>query len=128
MSSEAIVDGIRDRTEIESDQQARAALEATLQTLGERLSREEAKDLASFLPAELETTVLDWESASEGAFGVDEFLDRVAERSPAESRQQAQRYAQATIDALTVDVTERELRRADLQLPAEYDTLFAGAR
>lgn len=127
MSTEAIVDGIRNRTDIDAEDRARATLEATLQTLGERLSREEGKDLASFLPEDVETEVIDWDSASEGEFGIEEFLDRVAERADADSREQAQQYAQATIASLTADVREPELQRAAQQLPAEYDTLFSGA-
>lgn len=127
MSTDAIIDGIRHRTDIDSDEQAEAALDEVLETLGERISREEGKDLAYFLPADLEVEPVDWDSASEGDFDVDEFLDRMRERAGADSRQQAQTWAQAVLDALEDEIPEPELERVETQLPQEYDTLVGEA-
>lgn len=127
MPTDAIIDGIRTRTDIDSDDQARQTLDAVLETLGERISREEGKDLASFLPDELEVEPIDWDSASEGDFDIDEFLDRVMERAGADSRQEAQTWSQAALNALEDEITEPEIERVKTQLPQEYDTLFGEA-
>lgn len=127
MPTDAIIDGIRSRTDIDSDEQARDALEAVLETLGERISREEGKDLAHSLPQDLEVAPIDWDSASEGDFDIDEFLDRVMERAGADSRQETQTWSQAVLDALEDEITEPELERVKTQLPQEYDTLFGEA-
>ncbi|AXG09788.1 DUF2267 domain-containing protein [Haloplanus rubicundus] len=125
MTTAAIVDGLRERTDIETEERALEVIEATLRTLAERISHEEGLDIADFLPAALQTWSVDPESWSEGSFSFDEFLSRVAERAGLDSKNQALTYAQAVFEALRVDVTEPELDRMQTQLPASYDTLFS---
>ncbi|MFC6990090.1 DUF2267 domain-containing protein [Haloplanus sp. GCM10025708] len=125
MTTAAIVDGVRDRTDIETEERALEVIEATLRTLAERLSHEEGLDVAEFLPAELQTWPVDSESWSEGAFSFDDFLSKVAERADLDSKNRALTYSQAVFEALRVDVTEPELDRVRTQLPASYDTLFS---
>lgn len=127
MPIDEILDRIRNQTDVDTDEQARAILEATLETLGERLSYEESTDIADFLPEDIATEVVDWDSESESSFGIDEFLDRVADRSGASDRGQAQQWAQATMEAMENEAIGRELRRARQPLPDEYDTLFSDA-
>jgi uncharacterized protein (DUF2267 family) len=57
---------------------AERALQAVLQTLAERLLRGEARRLLQELPAELKPWIYTEKEAE--AFGIDEFLDRVAKR------------------------------------------------
>src|SRR4051812_49591825 len=58
---------------------AERATQATLQTLADRLSKGEARDLAASLPAELAPYLFTDTDAR--AFGVDEFLRRAAGRA-----------------------------------------------
>ena len=56
-----------------------ALTRATLATLAERMSGDEARDLAAHLPGPLQDALLPTEEQAE-AFGFDEFVNRVAQR------------------------------------------------
>jgi uncharacterized protein (DUF2267 family) len=76
---------------------AERAVRATLQTLGERIDREEARQLAAQLPPEVAPWVATTTSAE--AFDADEFARRVAEREEVDA-ETAQRHAAAVLDAV----------------------------
>src|SRR3954447_12739407 len=84
---------------------ARRATRATLETLGERISRGEARDLAAQLPPELAPLVATDHDAE--AFDVEEFLRRVAEREEVDL-EAAQRHATAVLTALGRAVDAQE--------------------
>src|SRR4051812_14951543 len=81
---------------------AERAVRATLETLGERIDRNEARQLAAQLPPEigpwLATT-----TPAEG-FDLDEFLRRVAQRTGTDVPA-ARRQAAAVLDALAAAVS-----------------------
>lgn len=95
---------------------------AVLQTLGERLSADEAKDLASPLPMEIDRFVTDVEHGQH--FGWTEFVHRVAERANAEPSDAAF-YAKAVV-ALLYDLEPAgEILDIRNSLPVdEYEDLF----
>jgi uncharacterized protein (DUF2267 family) len=94
---------------------------AVLQTLGERISAVQARDLVAQLPAELGPWLFT-EDAGQG-FDVDEFLRRVAERAQVDLAT-AQRYARAVLAALSQAVSAEEFADMVAQLPKDYAFLL----
>ncbi len=104
--------------------QAEMAVQATLATLGERITGGEAGDLASQLPAEIKSP-LDLKSEEEAAedFSLQEFYRRVAEREGSDIAT-AGIHASAVIKTLREAVTGGEVDDIHSQLPQEFDPLF----
>jgi uncharacterized protein (DUF2267 family) len=100
---------------------ARVLIRATLQTLGERLTRGEAGDLASQLPKDMK----EWLNTSvpeADRFGLEEFVRRVSERAriPPEDARAAVR---AVFTTLRDAVTAGEFNDVMSQLPGEFSQL-----
>jgi uncharacterized protein (DUF2267 family) len=104
---------------------AQRAARAVLQTLAERLSKGEARDLASRLPAPLAA----WLHTTSGPepFGYDEFLRRVAAREDADL-ETAARHAKAVFWALGGQVGEDEANDLAAELPQDFAPLAAEAQ
>jgi uncharacterized protein (DUF2267 family) len=100
---------------------AERATRAVLQTLGERLSTEEARDLVEQLPEELGPWLLT-EGAAE-RFDVDEFLRRVAERAEVDL-DAAERQARAVFMALARALGAEEFADMVAQLPKDFALLL----
>jgi uncharacterized protein (DUF2267 family) len=101
--------------------EADAITRATLQTLGERITGGEARDLAAQLPKELQDALA---SASEEAepFGLDEFVRRVSDRArvaPADARDGINAVFQTLEDAISFG----EFDDVMAQLPEEFGAL-----
>jgi uncharacterized protein (DUF2267 family) len=110
-----------------SRQEAERDVDATLQTLAERISRGEAQDIALELPLELRGPLL---SGGEDpvSFPVDEFVRRVAVRERV-SEDVATKHARAVFAALTLHVSPKEIQDMVAQLSSDYaDLLPAAAR
>ncbi|WP_435144328.1 DUF2267 domain-containing protein [Halobaculum sp. P14] len=123
MSLDGAIVKVQRESSVDDDDTAEATLRATLEVLGERISREEAKDVAGQLPDEMETWVIDWDTESAQPFGVDEFCDRVADRLGVDT-ETAHNRAQAAVDALEMEISAFKRSAVQGQLPDEYDTLF----
>jgi uncharacterized protein (DUF2267 family) len=106
-------------------EEADRATQATLRTLGERITRGEADDLAAFLPRELRGVLASGPEPAE-AFGLDEFLRRIAEREGVDAAT-ARRDAEAVFEALGQTVAPKELRDLVAQLPHDFQPLLATA-
>jgi uncharacterized protein (DUF2267 family) len=100
---------------------AERATRATLQTLAERISVSQARDLVEQLPPELGPWLLT-EGAAE-RFDVDEFLRRVATRSEADMAA-AERQARAVFTALARTVSTDEFADMVAQLPKDFAFLL----
>jgi uncharacterized protein (DUF2267 family) len=100
---------------------ARRAAEATLETLAERISKGEARDLAMRLPPELAPWIATDRDAD--GFGVDEFLRRVAEREGVDL-DVAESHAKAVFTALGEAVGPEELADLLSELPREFAPLL----
>lgn len=123
MQETQILSAVQDTAKIPDQEQARQAVTATLQVLGQRLSGGEPNDLASQLPASL-AEALPAEGAGE-RFGVDAFYQRVAEAEPWDaSPEEARRHARAVMATLKVALTGRELDHVAEQLPPDYADLL----
>src|SRR5918999_3609594 len=100
---------------------ARHATRVTLETLAERISRGEARDLAEQLPSELAPWIATQQDAE--AFGVDEFIRRVAAREQV-GLDTAERHARAVLAALGQAVSANELADLLSELPREFAPLL----
>jgi uncharacterized protein (DUF2267 family) len=100
---------------------AERALRATLQTLAERISAGEARQLAEQLPPEL-SPWLNSDTHSE-PFDVDEFLRRVAAREEVDLPT-AERDARIVLAALSLAVRPRELRDVASELSKSFAPLL----
>lgn len=111
-------------TQSASDTQraAEQAINATLETLSERITGGEAKDLASQLPEEIQAPL---ERSAEQAetFSLEEFYERVAQREGVDT-DTARRDAAAVMTVLGVAVSSGQLEDLRSQLPSEFDDLF----
>lgn len=109
-----------------SREDAERAARATLQTLAERISAGQARDLAEQLPSELAP----WVATTGGAepFDVDEFVRRVAEREGTEVAR-AERDARAVFAALGRCVRRRkEIDDLVSELPRSFGPLLDEAQ
>lgn len=105
--------------------QAELATQATLETLGERIARGEARDLAARLPPELAPWVAtDTEAQS---FDVNEFVRRVARRENVDE-QSAFVHARAVLIALWQAVGSDEMSDVEAELSMDYDPLLPRGR
>jgi uncharacterized protein (DUF2267 family) len=104
---------------------AERATQAVLQTLADRLSAGEARDLAEQLPADIAA----WLATNTGAepFDVDEFLRRVAEREDVDLKS-AERHAMAVLLALGRSVSAEELHDMASELPKSFAYLLPAGR
>jgi uncharacterized protein (DUF2267 family) len=94
---------------------------ATLRTLADRISGGEAQDLAAQLPGGLQDDLRAPREEAE-AFGVEEFVRRVAERGDVDP-DQARTGAAAVLTTVREAVTPGEFDDVLSQLPQEYREL-----
>jgi uncharacterized protein (DUF2267 family) len=108
-----------------SRDEAERAAQATLQTLADRLSRDEVRQhLVRELPDEMEPWVFTDTQADR--FGLDEFLDRVAKREDTDI-ETALQHARAVFFALGSALSPEALAHMASILSREYDPLLAEA-
>lgn len=125
MQYQEFVNRVNEQIRTESPGDAELAIQATLATLGERISGGEAENLAAQLPAELQTQLESGNYTEEAEpFSLDEFYLRVAEREGASLPETAVEHARAVMEQLTRAVTGGELADIQRQLPEEYEPLF----
>lgn len=104
-----------------SEEAAERIEHATLRTLADRVSGGEAEDLAAQLPAPLQDDLRAPREEAE-AFGVDEFVRRIAERGDV-GPDQARIGAAAVLVTVREAVTPGEFDDVLSQLPQEYREL-----
>ena len=104
-----------------SEETAERIEHATLRTLADRVSGGEAEDLAAQLPARLQDDLRGPREEAE-AFGVDEFVRRIAERGDV-APDQARAGAAAVLITVREAVTPGEFDDVLSQLPQEYREL-----
>lgn len=121
MQYDEFVGEVQNRARLPSRGDAVRAIQATLETLAERIALGEASDLAAQLPPELGTYLRDVEKTER--FAVDEFFLRVAAKETADLPD-AVHHARAVIDVLQEAVTPGEIDDLRAQLPDDYNPLF----
>jgi uncharacterized protein (DUF2267 family) len=117
----AFLDTVADAARIGRDEAERAT-RATLRTIGERITRGEADDLAAQLPPEA-APYLEATQAEAERFDLDEFLRRVAERASVEA-ERSERLASAVFLALGRALTREEMDDLAAQLPRDIRRLL----
>lgn len=120
---ENFLDTVRQRSNIESTDAASDATNATLQTLGDRLTTGEAKDIALYLPEEFEAPLVESGESEAVGYSLDEFVQQVAQREDIESAE-ARRHAHAVSSTVAETVSDRELDAAKKQLPDPFGAIF----
>jgi uncharacterized protein (DUF2267 family) len=111
---------VQSKAKLASTEEAIKITKATLQTLGERLSGGEPKDLASQLPKEIGVFI---QGDKTEKFGLDEFFRRVSEREGTELPD-AIYHSRVVIEVVKEAVSKGEIDDIKQQLPPEYDRLF----
>jgi uncharacterized protein (DUF2267 family) len=106
-----------------SRQDAERTIHATVQTLAERISKEEVQDLAEELPDEL-VPWLHVDSHGE-AFGLEEFIRRVAEREGVD-QVTAEQHVRSFFLAFRRMLSPKELEDIRAQLPQDLRLVIDG--
>jgi uncharacterized protein (DUF2267 family) len=121
MQYEEFIRKVQEYAGIDSREDAVRAAEATLETLGERLTRKERDDLASQLPREIKEVPRRRQRAER--FSLDEFLNRVMARADV-GYPHAVKWSGAVLCVLQEAIAPGELEHILADLPAEYGELF----
>jgi uncharacterized protein (DUF2267 family) len=119
---EEFLNKVQDRIGPAQPEEARRAIIATLETLGERISGGESSDLAEQLPEELKEPLRQAGEDNE-EFSLDEFLKRVGERENIDT-DEAREHVSAVMTVLKEAVSGGELDNIRAQLPQEFEPLF----
>ena len=121
MQYDAFVGEVQNRARLPSRGDAVRAIQATLETLGERISAGEGSDLAAELPPELGKFLRGVEETER--FPVDDFFLRVAAKETADLPD-AVHHARAVMEVLLESVTPGEMDDVRSQLPDDFGPLF----
>ena len=121
MQYDEFIGNVQDRARLPSRGDTVRAIQATLETLAERIAPGEADDLAAQLPPELGTFLQGAEETER--FSVDDFFLRVATKESVDVPD-AVHHARAVIAALQDAVTAGEMDDIQAQLPDNYKPLF----
>ena len=121
MNNEQFIAEVKYLAELDSDEDVRKAIDATLETLRERLGGEESSDLAAQLPPEIALYV-EGDGGRE-SFPVEQFYERVAQKEGV-SNDEATRHARAVATVVQTAVTSGELEDVRSQLGDAYRELF----
>lgn len=122
MQDEEFLETISREASLESKDAARNVTEATLRTLGERITDGEATDLARVLPADFAETLTDASPGEAEPFSLEEFTDRVSDRADVDESRVVE-YSRA-VAAVIAREADAELDTAREQLPPEFDVIF----
>jgi uncharacterized protein (DUF2267 family) len=107
------------------DDRARAAVQAVLETFGERIADGQAQDLAAQLPP-VAAEPLTRPGGDPAPIPAGDFVRRVAEREGVPEAV-AREHARAVLSTLREAVTVDEWRDTAAELPREYDELLSDA-
>lgn len=78
ITEDVFLDTVQERADLESIDAARDVTTATLHTLGERLSQDEAEDFTLYLPDSLAQALLEPDEDAGTTYSVDEFIQCIA--------------------------------------------------
>jgi uncharacterized protein (DUF2267 family) len=123
MDLDTLVEAVKHRAGMESNGEALTAIRATVETLAECVSEQEAARLAARLPLELRPILLDAGITRPRHFPATEFLSRASHRQRRELRT-GMTHAVAVMSALHDILSLADLRAG---LPSDYNRLFVPA-
>lgn len=110
--------------QLESKQAAEKAIQATFETIVERIVGDEANHLAAQLPADLSQFLRGHEGENGQHFSLQEFYQRVSQKAGIEPVAAAVQ-ARAVFAVLNEAVTPGEFADVKANFTADYDELFA---
>lgn len=118
---------VQEAGHLDTVDRAQVASEAVFETLAETLTGGEAEDVAAQLPDDLAGVIRDADHDGAG-YDRGEFVERIGERLRDTDIEpdDAERYADAVTDAITVALTEGELQDLKAQLGDGLHPLFEG--
>lgn len=125
MRYEEFIDRVAEHVVFESREQAERATQATLETLGERLGRDERDDLVSQLPHQLKEFLL--ARPDTDRFLLDEFYNRVSARAGVR-HVHGVRQAQGVMAVLQEAIAPGEWQDMMDSLPEDYRVAFSVER
>lgn len=121
MDYNEFINKIQASTGIVEEKDAVRAAQATLNTLSERITGDEAHDMAAQLPEQIkEFTNVD-EYAQR--FSADEFFERVSKKEGT-NRKEAEQHSRAVIHVIKDAITGGEIDDLKDQLPEDFEVLF----
>ena len=123
MKYDEIIARVAERTGL-FEGEAAALTRAPLATLAERIGGAGARDLATRLPGPLQDALLPTKEQAE-TFGFDEFVNRVAERSPRRDPIASRSAVDAVLATLREAATPGEFDDVLSQLPRDFHRLDA---
>ena len=112
---------VRQRAGIDSDEEAVAAIRATLNVLADRLHGGQPTDILSELPPEVLTLLSSQEMRDGAAFGLDGFVERVSEQEGT-STAIAGQHIRGVLATVREVISRKELHDTLAQLPPEFTT------
>ena len=121
MQYDEFVGKVHNQARLASSGEAVRAIQATLETLAERIAGQEAEDLAAQLPREVGKFLRGVEKAER--FAVDRFFERVAAKESTDVPD-AVHHARAVMAVVQEAVTTGEVEDIRAQLPDDYTPLF----
>lgn len=123
MDYDQFIEAVQERASVDSHEEAERIIQATLQTLSERLSSDQLDDLSAHLPSEVMEHLQHEQAGSAEDFPLDEFVDRVSERADARDPEEATAQAQAVMQTVKEAIGGDE-EDDDFPLPQDLDPLF----
>jgi len=123
MDYETFLDGVQNRGNLESRDEAEQITLAVLRTLGERLNRTEREHLATQLTKKLQQAVMSIKDKQSDVFNLEEFYNRVTARAGV-GFPKAVASSQVVISVLQDAIAAGEQRNVIFELPSEYEELF----
>ena len=125
MNFDRFVGQVQHRARLDSEGHAVGAIQATLQTLSERLDPGETKDIVSQLPREF--GIYFQVPKHSQRFSLEDFFQRVSEREHV-NKPVAIFHARAVMEVLQEAVSRGEIDDVKAQLPEEWNCLFEGSQ
>lgn len=121
MDYNEFINKVQASTGIVEEKDAVRATQATLNTLSERITGDEARDMAAQLPQQIKSfTDVDEHGQR---FSVDEFFDRVSDKEGT-NRKEAEQHSRAIIHVMKDAITGGEIDDLKDQLPEDFEVLF----
>lgn len=124
MKHDEFIKKVQTVAQVSSREEAERATRATLETLKERLVGDEAKDLASQLPKEMQEYLRGREGQDGQHFTLKEFYERVSQKEGTDTTVAAT-HARAVFTVLNSAVTPGEMADVRANFTDDYEELFA---
>ena len=126
ITHDEFVRSVRQQSDLTSDEQARRAAMATLETFSERVSHGAVDDIAERLPTGIRDALHADASEDPESFSPDEFVQRVEARErefPELNGTHSRRHVEAVLTTIQ-EATPEPFEQAVSQLPNEYERLY----